>query len=183
VRPSIVTQGIPILIVTLSAVLPATMALAESANGASSPSRCPVPWPNPVCISNLPTFCLSQSIVPLPLARLPRQFSASVPETDIDTDTSPPDQQTVGPGLSLNLSSNNPFLNPRTGSPALPSPSQLGAQSAPIHQKSTNPFLASFETDLRSNSPPKTMDESQVQTSTQKTAARDDAKELFVSTF
>lgn len=67
-----------------------------------------------------------------------------------------------GPSLTLDLSnnnnnnssaaqSNNPFRNPRTASPAIPSPGLATPRSAPINPErpvSRNPFLASFEQDL-----------------------------------
>jgi hypothetical protein len=90
-------------------------------------------------------------------------------------------QEKINNGLSLNLNSKNPFLNPRTGSPALPSPNLVGPQSAPTQQqKSTNPFLAAFETEINSNPTTSTMEVEQP-TTAQNLTIGDDAKELFVS--
>ena len=51
------------------------------------------------------------------------------------------------PGLTLNLSSNNPFRS-RTGSPATPSPALPTSASAGSRPMSRNPFLATFEAEF-----------------------------------
>jgi hypothetical protein len=51
------------------------------------------------------------------------------------------------PGLSLNLSSNNPFRN-RAGSPAIPSPGLHTPNSAGSRPMSRNPFLSTFEAEF-----------------------------------
>jgi hypothetical protein len=88
------------------------------------------------------------------------------------------DAQKGNVGLHININSNNPFLNPKPTSPApMPSP-----HSASIRPASTNPFLTSFEQELR-NKPQvagNTM-ESQTTTSLAPPAIGEDAKELFVS--
>lgn len=76
----------------------------------------------------------------------------------------------------MNANSNNPFLNPKPTSPAFQAP-----HTAPIRPSGTNPFLASFEQDLRSNSPHIRNDMQQATNTGQAPAIGDDAKELFVS--
>jgi len=97
--------------------------------------------------------------------------SHSIPLLFLSYLTCRADQKGLALNSNSNSNSNNPFLN--NSRPALPSPAVLGPQSAPIQQKSNNPFLAAFETDLNT-SPTNPMN------SQREPTIGEDAKELFV---
>jgi len=89
------------------------------------------------------------------------------------------------PGLTLNLSSNNPFRNRLPSPSRLPSPNLRSPQSASsdqsAHRISRNPFLADFEQDnkpvLGGNMATAISDRS----SPRKSTFDPSAKEMFVS--
>ncbi|PSN67898.1 Pal1-domain-containing protein [Corynespora cassiicola Philippines] len=81
------------------------------------------------------------------------------------------------PGLSLNLSSNNPFRN-RAGSPAAPSPALQTPSSAGSRPMSRNPFLSTFEAEF--NKQAQLIDMSAtMKESPKKTTFGNTAEELF----
>ncbi|KAF2476942.1 Pal1-domain-containing protein [Lindgomyces ingoldianus] len=84
------------------------------------------------------------------------------------------------PGLTLNLSSNNPFRN-RAASPALPSPALRTPNSAGSRPISRNPFLSTFEAEFNKEaSNPQLIDMSvSLKDSPKKATFGNSAEELF----